>query len=170
MKKVLILDTSILCVWLRVPGKETCGSGTAEITYDMVCKKVDVEARLGTTFILPMAVIIETGNHIAQSTGNRFSVASSLVEIIHKSVDATSPWAAFTVQSDLWKEEALKQLANRWKGTVVSGQSLGDASIVDVANYYHQAGYEVEIYTGDAGLKSYEPSVRITKMKPRRRR
>lgn len=25
MKKVLILDTSILCVWLRVPGKVTCG-------------------------------------------------------------------------------------------------------------------------------------------------
>lgn len=168
MKKVLILDTSILCVWLKVPGKETCGSGTGKITYDMVSKKVDAEVEQGTTFILPMAAIIETGNHIAQSTGNRFSIASSLVEIIHKSVDATSPWAAFTVQSDLWKEEALKQLANRWKGTVVSGQSMGDASIVDVANYYCQAGYEVEIYTGDKGLKSYEPTARAAKIKPRR--
>lgn len=26
MVKVLIFDTSILCVWLGVPGKETCGS------------------------------------------------------------------------------------------------------------------------------------------------
>ena len=26
MKKVLIIDTSILCVWLKVPGKETCGT------------------------------------------------------------------------------------------------------------------------------------------------
>ena len=25
MKKVLIIDTSIMCVWLQVPGKETCG-------------------------------------------------------------------------------------------------------------------------------------------------
>ncbi len=25
MKKVLILDTSILCVWLDVPGMDTCG-------------------------------------------------------------------------------------------------------------------------------------------------
>ena len=26
MKKVLIIDTSILCVYLEVPGKDTCGS------------------------------------------------------------------------------------------------------------------------------------------------
>jgi len=25
MKKVLIMDTSILCVWLDVPGMATCG-------------------------------------------------------------------------------------------------------------------------------------------------
>lgn len=25
MKKVLDVDTSVLCVWLKVPGKETCG-------------------------------------------------------------------------------------------------------------------------------------------------
>ena len=25
MKKVLVIDTSVLCVWLKVPGKETCG-------------------------------------------------------------------------------------------------------------------------------------------------
>jgi hypothetical protein len=25
MKRILILDTSILCVWLEVPGMETCG-------------------------------------------------------------------------------------------------------------------------------------------------
>jgi len=26
MKKVLIIDTSILCVYLGVPGKDTCGT------------------------------------------------------------------------------------------------------------------------------------------------
>lgn len=170
MRKVLILDTSILCVWLKVPGKDTCGSGADKITYDMVSQKIDEEVKLRTTFVLPMATIVETGNHISQSAGDRFAVASALVEIIHKSADAESPWAAFTVQSELWKEDALKQLAERWKRTVVSGQSFGDASIVDVANYYYQAGYEVEIYTGDAGLKSYEPVLQTDKMQPRRRK
>ena len=26
MRKILVIDTSILCVMLNVPGKETCGS------------------------------------------------------------------------------------------------------------------------------------------------
>ncbi len=26
MRKVLIIDTSLLCVWLQVPGRETAGS------------------------------------------------------------------------------------------------------------------------------------------------
>lgn len=59
-------------------------------------------------------------------------------------------------------------LADRWKESVISGQSLGDASIVDVANYYASAGFEVEIFTGDEGLKAYEPT--IVAVKPRRRR
>lgn len=61
----------------------------------------------------------------------------------------------------------MKNLADRWKDTAVSGQSLGDASIVDVVNYYSEAGYQVEILTGDEGLKSYEPQIKI--MVPRRR-
>ena len=170
MRKVLILDTSILCVWLKVPGKETCGSGANTITYDTVHTKIEEEVSKGTTFILPIAAIIETGNHIAQSNGDRFAIASSLVDIINKTAEGTSPWAAFTVQSELWKPNALKDLAIRWNRTVVAGQSLGDASIVDVANYYYKAGYDVEIYTGDEGLKSYEPLPRNVSQQPRRRR
>jgi hypothetical protein len=68
----------------------------------------------------------------------------------------------------LWKKENLKVLAERWKESVISGQSLGDASIVDVANYYASAAFEVEIFTGDEGLKAYEPTT--VAIKPRRRR
>ena len=76
---------------------------------------------------------------------------------------AESPW-----QGDLWAKENLKVLADRWKESVISGQSLGDASIVDVANYYASAEFEVEIFTGDEGLKAYEPATMA--VKPRRRR
>ena len=47
------------------------------------------------------------------------------------------------------------------------GLSIGDATIKDVATYYREAGYGVEILTGDEGLKAYEPTL-ITA--PRRRR
>ena len=63
-------------------------------------------------------------------------------------------------------KENLKKLAEKWKATVIGGQALGDASIVEVVKYYTDLGYQVEIFTGDEGLKAYEPTVEI----PRRRR
>lgn len=168
-RKILILDTSILCVWMKVTGKETCGSGESMLTYDIVNAKIEEEKEKGTTFVLPIASIIETGNHIAHSSGDKYQAASCLVDIINKSADEESPWAAFTQQGNLWQNEALKELALRWQETVVSGQSLGDASIVDVANYYSQADFEVEIFTGDAGLKAYEPKQKAI-TPPRRRK
>ena len=167
-KKVLIFDTSVLCVWLRVPGKETCGPEDNRLNYDVVNAKIEEEKKQGTTFVLPIASIIETGNHIAHSTGDRHVVGHALADIISATADQISPWAAFTEQSELWKKENLKVLAERWKESVISGQSLGDASIVDVANYYASAEFDVEIFTGDKGLKAYEPSTPM--VKPRRRR
>lgn len=167
-KKVLIFDTSVLCAWLKVPGKETCGPEGNRLTYDMVNAKIEEEKSQGTTFVLPIASIIETGNHIAHSAGDRHVVGHAFADIISATADQISPWAAFTEQSELWKKENLKVLAERWKESVISGQSLGDASIVDVANYYASAEFEVEIFTGDEGLKAYEPS--MPKVKPRRRR
>lgn len=169
MKKVLIIDTSILCVWLKVTGKESCGSDNDRWTYDRVCQKIDKEKRLGTTFILPVASIIETGNHIAHAHGDRFIMAGKLADIINNAANAASPWAAFTEQKELWDCEGLQALATRWKKTAPGGQSLGDASIVDVANYYAEMGFDVEILTGDQDLKAYQPHAKIQIKIPRRR-
>ena len=167
-KKVLIFDTCVLCVWLKVPGKETCGPEENRLTFDVVNAKIEEEKKQSTTFVLPIASIIETGNHIAHSTGDRHMVGHAFADIISATADQISPWAAFTEQSELWKKENLKVLAKRWKESVISGQSLGDASIVDVANYYASAEFEVEIFTGDEGLKAYEPAMPV--LKPRRRK
>lgn len=43
MKKVLIFDTSIMCVWLRVPGKDTCKSVDNTITLESINKKIEEE-------------------------------------------------------------------------------------------------------------------------------
>lgn len=168
MKKVLIFDTSIVCVWLKVPGKDTCKSAYSTITFEDVNKKIEDEKKSGTTFILPIASIIETGNHIAHADGDRFTLGEKFANLMCDTANSNSPWAAFTEQSTLWSPENLVALAKRWQSTVVTGQSLGDASIVEVAEYYASIGFEVEIYTGDEGLKAYEP---ITKVQiPRRRK
>ena len=43
MRKVLVIDTSVLCVWLKVPGKETCGPSNALVTYEIVSEKIEEE-------------------------------------------------------------------------------------------------------------------------------
>lgn len=170
MKKVLIIDTSILCVWLQVTGMESCGPDNDRWTYDRVFQKITEEQAKGTTFILPVATIIETGNHIAHANGDRFSMAERLADKIIDATNANSPWAAFTEQNNLWNEEGLASLAARWKTTAPAGQSLGDASIVDVVNYYAKMGFDVEILTGDAGLKAYQPQPKSGVRIPRRRK
>lgn len=138
-------------------------------TYERVCQKIAEEQEKNTTFILPMATLIETGNHIAHAHGDRYVMASRLTDIVEKAARNDTPWAAFTEQHELWNNDGLTTLALRWKDTAASGQSLGDASIVDVANYYDGIGYEVEILTGDEGLKAYQPQVKATMRIPRRK-
>jgi hypothetical protein len=68
-----------------------------------------------------------------------------------------SPWVAIDMQNSLWQVESLSKLVEEWKKTVISeSQSIGDAAIVQIAQQFASAGFDVEIYTGDGGLKNYE--------------
>ncbi len=167
VSKVLIIDTSVLCVWLDVPGMDTCGPDHDRWDRQRVAEKIQRENQDSTTFVLPLASIIETGNHIAKANHSRIERASALADLIRKSADQKSPWAAFSEQSILWAPEKLKELAETWPNMAAQKMSLGDATIKEVAEFYAQMGREVEILTGDQGLKSHEPSVPIEK--PRRK-
>jgi hypothetical protein len=128
--------------------------------------------------VLPLATLIETGNHIAQvkapNAQQRYPLAKKLAEILIKALDEESPWAAFVEQSVLWEEDTLKALAKEWPPLAAQanvkkdkgGLSMGDVTIKRVAEYYAKMGNHVEILTGDEGLKSYQASL----PKPPRRR
>ena len=170
MKKVLIFDTSILCVWLEVPRMETCGPNDERWDKERIDNKISQEIRESTTFVLPLASIIETGNHIAQGAHSRRERGESLADLMKKSADQQSPWAAFSEQTALWSREKLKVLAQKWPDLAAQKMSLGDATIKDVAEYYAEMGFSVEILTGDQGLKSYEPGAPPEIPRRRRRR
>jgi len=157
MKKVLIIDTSILCVYLGVPGKETCGSESNKWNKIQVDEKLKKEEKANTTFILPLATIIETGNHIAQAPTKRYEIAKELANIMKFTADNKTPWAAFIEPSVLWNTENLKQLADEFPNFASRGFALGDATIKQIADYYNKSGNQVEILTGDESLKSYQP-------------
>ena len=165
--KVLIIDTSILCVYLQVPHMDTCGPDQDKWDTERVKSKISDEENNGTTFVLPMATLIECGNHITQAAGGCYELAQALSSIIEQAANKTTPWAAFTDQSSLWSKKQLLALVENWPDHC-STLSIGDYTIKDVAEYYAEMGRKVELLTGDAGLKSYEPRVAIEE--PRRRR
>jgi len=161
MRKVLIIDTSILCVYLGVPGKDTCGSDNDLWDKKRVETRFTAEEKQGTKFILPLATIIETGNHIAQANSKRYEIAQAFAEILVKVADGVIPWEVFTTQvGELWNSEELKQLATEWPTLASRKISIGDATIKTVAEYYAKTSQtlQVEIFTGDGGLKAYEPA------------
>lgn len=165
---VLILDTSVLCCWLQVPGKETAGPQHDRWDHARISALLQDERVKNSTFVIPVAALIETGNHIAQAPARRRECANALAEHLQATVEARSPWAAFTEQSPLWDRENLLKLAAEWPELAASKLSIGDATIKDVADYYARAGFRVTILTGDAGLKAYEPTAPAAV--PRRRR
>jgi hypothetical protein len=158
MKSVLVIDTSILCVWLEVPGMDNCGPNGDKWDKKRVEAKIQEERSAGATFVLPLATIIETGNHIAQAKHSQEDRAKALADLMHKSAEEETPWAAFAHQTELWSPEKLRKLAEDWPALARQKMSLGDATIKDVAEYYADSGYQVEILTGDKGLKAYQPS------------
>ena len=167
--KVIIFDTSVFCCWLQVPGKETCGPQADRWNYDRIARKVKDEEKQKSTFVLPLATIIETGNHIAFISGDRFTLAQKLADYIRKTATDTDPWAAFAHQNELWTQDKLMNLADRWPDLAIQGLGIGDTTIKDVADYYAATNaVGVEILTGDKGLQSYQPIVSAPK--PRRRR
>lgn len=164
---VVVIDTSVLCCWLRVPGKEVAGTGGDAWDFEKV-ERFLLEGRArGKTFVLPVATLIETGNHIAQAAQYRYERATSLMGHLRESLDGTSPWAAFTDQSSLWGSGQIESLVREWPNLATQRLTIGDATIKNVADYYSLAGFDVTILTADAGLKAYEP--RRPVVLPRRR-
>jgi hypothetical protein len=178
-KKIWVIDTCVLLAWLDVPGKNTCEIEGEK--WDKSYVEELIQQAENTTLVLPLATLIETGNHIAQikkSYGSqRYPLAQKLAELLIEAIDEKSPWAAFTEQYDLWEEETLKKLAKEWPPLAAQadakkdkgGLSMGDVTIKWIAEYYADMGYHVKTLTGDQGLKSYEPVLK-TQKPPRRRK
>lgn len=168
MRKVLIIDTSLFCVLLKVTGKEVCRSKDDMWDYQKVDEYIKEEIRNGTTLVLPLATLIETGNHIAQAANKRYETAQALATIMTDAADETSPWVAFGEQIELWGTEKLKELAAEWPTKAMAEISMGDATIKKVGDFYAAKGYQVEFLTHDKQLKAQEPSPPSKTQKKRR--
>ncbi len=163
--KILILDTSVLCVYLRIPGKDVC-TGQIHLTHEVAVDEIATKERNGWKFVLPVACVIEAGNHIAQCAGDRFTIAGNLIGIIHKAIHAHTPWIVFQDNLEIWHPKNISWLDD-WAQHAAAGLSMADRTIALIADDYSRKGYEVDIFTCDAQLKAHQPTQ--PKLIPRRR-
>jgi len=159
-KSVVLIDTNILCCLFQIPGKATCH----KYSLHEIQTKLKTYEDQNATFIIPFPVIIEVGNHIA-NTANAFENAKKFVDVIEKIKSGITPYAIFSDQKILWDERTLSAIMSDWPK--LSNQlSLCDFLIKFLADYYQKGNWQVNIFTSDEGLKSFEPSPILI---PRRR-
>lgn len=89
---VTMVDTSVLCELLQVPGK--CSPSRAA----EVAAEADRRWLAGERFVIPITAVIETGNHIAQAGGNRYDVAGRLVRLLKVAISEESHWRVLTTR------------------------------------------------------------------------
>lgn len=150
--KLVIVDTSILVVWLQVPGFEEAGEG--RLSKAQVDEKLQNYKSEGAKLVLTIACIIETGNHIAQVKNGdiRRLKVNQFADFLINVVEKKDGWMMFYSEKDMWSENEIAKLAEMWRESGVYKLSLGDASIIKVANRL-KAIYDVEVFTGDSQLR-----------------
>ena len=101
MREVYFMDTSILVNILQIPGMSQCQGRVMEDLKDYISRKA--------VLILPLATIIETGNHIAHiSNGDiRLKCAKKMATFLQKTVAGEAPWTYN-------KNELVQRTRNNW--------------------------------------------------------
>lgn len=109
MAEVHFVDTSILLELLEVPGK----SQQPEVVREQLGEMVAAHAQL----VLPIATVIETGNHITQLAdgGSRRRCAERFVGLLRLTVQGHVPWVLHSVA---WDESMLGKLCDGTSATV----------------------------------------------------
>jgi hypothetical protein len=143
-----IVDTTIFCEFLNVPHKSQC--------HDAIVNQLHDYINQGVTLLLPMATIIETGNHIAQNgDGNlRRKTAITFVREVQKAIDGEAGW---TISRPLLDLDVLRDYLNEFPNYALQGTGLGDLSIIKEFTYQCKLHPQrhIFIWSLDRHLRSY---------------
>lgn len=117
---ICIVDTSVFCNILGVPGR--CQN------KQQILKQLRKKVEGGWSLLLPLAAIVETGNHIAHvDDGNkRRNVAKLFVEQVKLALRGDAPW----VVTPLPDVETWSAWLDGFPDQAMRGISLGDMAII----------------------------------------
>ena len=156
MSSLCIIDTSVFTNILNVSNRNQ--------EKDVISEEFNEYVELDCQFILPMATIIETGNHIAQN-GNghaRRKSAEHFVTAVQGALNDEAPWklSEFPSSAEIlnWLNDFPNfAMRNKSVDRTGEGTSFGDLSIIQE---FEKAKTrfpmtEIFIWSLDADLKAY---------------
>lgn len=161
---VRFIDTSVMLNLLEVPGK--CADS------QMIKEEFRQIIKNNETLILPIATVIETGNHIAHiSNGSsRRTIASKFGEFLKKTAEREAPWQLYGIELD---KEGLLYLAEHIEEYAIRQVGVGDMSIIYAYEQYksNTPGIgRIMIWSTDTHLQGYiEENVSETTYRRRRK-
>lgn len=155
---VSILDTSILCELFDIPGRAS--------QYARVLHELDVRRQAKQRFAIPLATVIETGNHIGQISRGDVArqTATRFVGFVRDAVAQVTP--DFFVTTDLLplyfpnEVDALRWL-DAFPGWATRKVGFGDLTIVEewrrlCRQFAHHPQVEIAIWSLDAHLSAFQ--------------
>ena len=114
----------------------------------------------GVTLLLPVAAIVETGNHVARNRdGNvRRATAVKFVRMVKQAIEGETPFTP----TPFLEPAGLLQWLDEFPQFAMEGMGLGDLSIVKEweAQCRRFPGRRVFIWSLDRHLASYDNSLR----------
>ncbi|MCC2693462.1 hypothetical protein [Nodularia sp. LEGE 04288] len=155
MSSICLIDTSVFLNLLNVPN---CNQNQTSVLEDF---KTYWDS--GCTFLLPMATILETGNHIAQNGDGtmRRKTALRFVKAVKDAFTGEAPWSptAFPTTEEIlsWINQFPDMACRNKTPDKPQGTSFGDLSIIEEFNKLCKRFpmSEVFIWSLDTDLQSY---------------
>lgn len=147
---VRLIDTSIMLNLLGVPKR--CND------KDQVQEELKKALQNNDTLILPVATIIETGNAIAQISGNkRHDIAEKFALYLSKTAEGNAPWSCDSTEV---AREDLLYYANNYATSADAGVGMGDLSIIRTYEKCKESLVvgRIMIWSTDGHLSSYQES------------
>ncbi len=142
------MDTSVFCNYLKVPGKDQ--------NRDEVLRKIKEYVRDGTTLLLPLASVIETGNHIANVSNGKLRrrAAERFVKAVEDAIDGDAPW----IPTPMFEVEALRKWIQDFPDYATEGIGFADLTIIKEFRRQCQLnlGRRVFIWSLDRHLSGYD--------------
>lgn len=152
MRTIRIVDTSVLCELLRVPGK------SSKSRHQRAFRELEQALAARDSLLLPMATVYETGNHIGQNGKGqeRRQAAMRFVDQVSMAIDGESPF------SPMWIQQAsdVRDWLDEFPECAMRGVGLGDLSIVHLFERQRELHRtrRVLIWSYDKHLHGYDSS------------